>query len=185
MISPRHSLTREGGGILLEDPQFVSQLGHGVAHHQLLVLVLGLEVRQRNLGRVLVRFEYRSQGGDLFSLRREQTLELDDLFMQIGDLLLGILVACCHVRHLVLVQLDRVFNRALKVLDLIADRIDVLLDLHSIAERLQILENVRLRGEDVGLELRLDGGQGIVVEADWEERLMYVENKQSHKAGQR
>ena len=69
-------LTGERGGVLLEQSELVAQLHHGLADDGLLVDVLGLEVGQRHLGRLLVSLQHGSQSGNLLSLGGQQRLEL-------------------------------------------------------------------------------------------------------------
>lgn len=79
-------LTGESGGVLLEQSQLVAQLEHGLGDDGLLGLVLGLEVGERHLGRVLVGLEHGAQRGDLLALGGQQRLELDHLLLQLGQL---------------------------------------------------------------------------------------------------
>lgn len=82
-VAQKTSLTRESCGVFFQHPELVPEFHHGLADHRLLVVVLGLEVVERDFGCVLVGLEHRAQSGDLFPLRRQQRLELDHLLLQL------------------------------------------------------------------------------------------------------
>lgn len=92
MFSP---LTGEGGCILLEQTQLVAQLGHGVTDNDLLVLILGLEIGECHLGGLFIGLEHIAQCAYLFAFHRQQTLELDNLFLQLFQLLSVALLHSC------------------------------------------------------------------------------------------
>lgn len=68
--------------------------------------------------------------------------------------------------HFVFVQIDCMLHGGLKMLYLIANRIHIFLNLHRIGQTLQILNDLWACNENVRLELRLNGAQGIVLEAE-------------------
>lgn len=88
-------LTGEGGCILLEQTQLVAQLGHGVTDNDLLVLILGLEIGECHLGGLFIGLEHIAQCADLFAFHRQQTLQLDNLLLQLFQLLSVALLHSC------------------------------------------------------------------------------------------
>jgi len=61
--------------------------------------------------------------------------------------------------HFVFVQIDGMLHSCLQILDLVADCVHVLLDLHGVSQALQIFDDLGLGNKNIRFELRLDGSQ--------------------------